>query len=58
VSRVPQTGVALATRKTHCEKWMPDPAGDELDQLGRAFGVVDACRVHDVDPKSLMWTPA
>jgi hypothetical protein len=49
VSRVPQTGVALATLKTHCEKWMPDPAGDELDQLGRAFGVVDACR-------STMWS--
>jgi hypothetical protein len=50
-----QTGVALSTLKTHYEKWMPDPARDELHQLGRAFGAVDVGRVHgrvqDVDPK-------
>jgi hypothetical protein len=33
----------------HYEKWMPDPAGDELQQLGRAFGAVDVGRVQDVD---------
>src|SRR5262245_10957755 len=52
-----QTGVALATLKTHYEKWMPDPARDELRQLGRAFGA------GDVGPrggpqKLPMWNPA
>ena len=46
-----QTGVALSTLKTHYEKWMPDPARDELHQVGRAFGAGDVGRVRDVDPK-------
>jgi len=46
-----QTGVALATLKTHYERWMPDPARDELQQLGRAFGAGDVGQVQDVDPK-------
>src|SRR5262249_59774314 len=33
-----QTGVALATLRTHYKKWMPDPARDELRRLERAFG--------------------
>jgi hypothetical protein len=45
-----QTGVALATLKTHYEKWMPDPARDELRRLERAFGG-DALHDQDVDPK-------
>jgi len=44
-----QTGVALSTLKTHYEKWMPDPARDELHRLGRAFGAGAVGRVQDVD---------
>src|SRR5262245_44802194 len=46
-----QTGLALATLETHYEKWMPDPARDELHQLGRAFGTVNVGGVQDVDPR-------
>jgi len=55
-----QTGVALATLRTHYKKWMPDPARDELRRLERAFGSGgSAGNGPDLDPsESALWTPA
>jgi hypothetical protein len=43
-------GVALATLMRHYERWMPDPARNEVHRLERDFGGSDQVQDPDVDP--------